>query len=235
MFFRYALRTTDLDAARRFYEDAIGLTLPSAGRSDDSRLEAWPLHERAIAKGAPPHWLGFLAVNDVDASANHLVQLGGQRLGPAVPTPDGASYATFRDPCGAVVALRTHEPGPPEGRIAWHQLHVKDADAAWSIYSELFGWATTETLDAPDLVGGHRVFAWRAGGEAVGSIADTARWPGVHTHWLFYLATDDIESAVARVRASGGTAMNPLALPDGKRLSACEDAQGAAFGLIQLA
>jgi predicted enzyme related to lactoylglutathione lyase len=235
MFFRYALRTTDVDRARRFYEQAIGLTLPSAGRSDDSKLEAWPLHERAIAQGAPPHWLGFLAVDDVDASANRLVQFGGQRLGPAVRTPEGAYYATLRDPYGAVVALRTNEPGPTEGRIAWHQLHVQDAAWAWAMYSGLFGWVNTETLDAPDLVGGHRLFTARGGAEAVGSIANTARWPGVHTHWLFYLAVADIESAVARVRAAGGTAMNPLALPGGKRLSACEDPQGAAFGLIQIA
>lgn len=233
MFCRYALRTTDVDGARRFYEEAIGLTLPAAGRSDASRLEAWRLHERAIAQGAPPHWLGFLAVDDVDAGADRLVQYGAERLGPAIRTPDGGYYATLRDPHGAVVALRANEPGPANERLGWHQLHVRDAAWAWAMYSGIFGWVNTETLDAPDLVGGHRLFAWRRGSEAVGSIANTARWPGVHTHWLFYFTVADIESAVARVRASGGTAMHPLSLP-GKRLSACEDPQRAAFGLIQV-
>ena len=48
MFVRYALRTTDAPAARDFYRRALGLELPD-GRSEDTSLEAWPLHERAIA------------------------------------------------------------------------------------------------------------------------------------------------------------------------------------------
>lgn len=234
MFCRYALRTTDLDDARRFYSEALGLMLPSAGRSDESRLEAWPLHERAIAQGAPPHWLGFLAASDVDACAERLVQLGGQRLGPAVTTPDGAYYTTLRDPYGAVVALRQYEPVPSDERVAWHQLHVRDAASAWAGYSELFGWVKTATVDAPDVVGGYCLFAWHEGAKVVGSVGNTARWPGIHSHWLFYFAVPDIESSVVRVRAQGGTALDPLMLPGGKRLSACEDPQGAAFGLIQV-
>lgn len=224
-----------MDQARRFYEEAIGLTLPTGGRSADSRLEVWPLHERARAQGAPSHWLGFVAVADVEASVNRLVQSGGQRLGPAVHTPDGGYYATLLDPYGAVLALCGDEPRPTDGRVAWHQLHVRDAAGAWAMYSGLFGWVNTEIVDAADLPGGHLLFAGHEGAEAVGSIANSARWPGVHTHWLFYLTVTDIESTVARVRALGGTAMNAMALTGDKKLAACEDPQGAAFGLIQLA
>src|SRR5688572_19477924 len=98
MFCRYSLRTTDVDGGRRFYEEAIGLSLPAGESPDASRLEAWPLHERALAQGVPAHWLGHLAVNDVDASANRLLELGAERLGPQVRTPDGTHYATLRDP-----------------------------------------------------------------------------------------------------------------------------------------
>ena len=233
MFCRYALRTTDVDAARRFYDEAIGLALPAEGRSETSRLEAWPLHERAIAHGAPPHWLGQLVVDDVDASAGRLVALGAERLGPAVRTPDGTHYATLRDPFGAVVAVRAGALGPADDRIAWHQLHTRDAERAWAMYSELFGWVHTETLQLADPVGGHQLFAWRQGNESIGSIGNTARWAGVHPHWLFYVAVADIDAAVVRVRALGGTAMNPILLAGGKYLSACEDPQGAAFGLIR--
>jgi predicted enzyme related to lactoylglutathione lyase len=72
----------------------------------------------------------------------------------------------------------------------------------------------------------------------VGAIANTARRAGVHTHWMFCFALDrhdDVEAAVARVRALGGTAFDPVALPDGRRLAACEDAQGGAFGVMEVA
>jgi uncharacterized protein len=52
-------------------------------------------------------------------------------------------------------------------------------------------------------------------------------------HWLFFLPVADLDKAVASVKAHGGTAMEPVALPSGMRLSACEDPQGAAFGLAQ--
>jgi predicted enzyme related to lactoylglutathione lyase len=232
MFFRYALRTTDVDAGRRFYAEAIGLELPQNGASGTSALEAWPLHERARAAGAPPHWLGQLAVRDVDGTVDRLVEVGGERLGPTVQANDGTPFATLRDPFGAVISVRAHSESPTDRPVRWHQLHTRDVERAWTLYSELFGWAQHETLDFPGLVGGHRLFAWRKDEDPVGSMGNTARWPGVHAHWLFYMPVEDIGASVARVRALGGTAKDPIALASGNSLSACEDPQGAAFGLI---
>jgi predicted enzyme related to lactoylglutathione lyase len=167
-FCRYLLRTTDADAARRFYAGAIGLALPD-GRSDASSLEAWPLHEQARARGAPPHWLGQIAVDDVEHAAERLVAHGGVR------------FATVRDPSGAVVGVRSRSAAVNDRPVEWHQLHTRELDRAWALYAELFGWAHVDTIDLPDPAGGHRLFAWAEGGEPVGSIANTARWPGVCT------------------------------------------------------
>lgn len=232
MFFRYVLRTTDLAAARAFYAGAIGLELPD-GMSSDSALEAWPLHERAIARGAPPHWLGQLAVDDVDRMLGRLIALGSEALGPAVQGRDGAPFATLRDPFGAVIGIRARGARTVEAPIVWHQLHTRDVDGAWALYRDLFGWTHERTVDVPELEGGYRLFAWNESGAPVGAMGNTARWPGVHTHWLFFLPTADIDAAAARVRALGGTAMEPVTLPDGMRLVACEDPQRAAFGLAQ--
>jgi predicted enzyme related to lactoylglutathione lyase len=234
MFCRYSLRTTDHAAARAFYADAIGLALPD-GAAEGSVLEAWPLHERAIEQGAPPHWLGQLAVSDVDATVKQLVDLGGQVLGPTVQARDGAAFATLRDPFGSVVAVRARSAGASPSPVAWHQLHTRDADGAWALYSELFGWAHKQTFDVPNLEGGYRVFAWDEASEPVGAMGNTARWPGVHMHWLFFFPVADLGKAVAGVHANGGTAMKPVVLPSGMRIAACEDPQGAAFGLAQAA
>ncbi len=233
MFCRYSLRTTDVDAGRRFYAEAIGLELPS-GAAPGSVLEAWPLHERARARGAPPHWLGQLAVGDVDKAADRLCELGSERLGGTLEASDGTPYAMLRDPFGAVLAVRAHAPSVNDSPVQWHQLHTSDADRAWQLYAELFGWVEKGSLDVPDLAGGQRSFAWSEAGKALGSIGNTARLPGVHAHWLFFFPVPDVEATAVRVRALGGTALAPLVLPLGT-FCACEDAQGAAFGLIRRA
>jgi uncharacterized protein len=232
MFCRYDLRTTDPDAARRFYSDVVGLDL---GAGDSSSLAVWPLHEQARARGAPPHWLGSLAVDDVETMLRRLLEAGSERLGPSIVAKDGTVSAHLRDPSGAVVAVRRSGRPSRPGRVAWHQLHTRDAEAAWALYSELFGWRPTESFgSAPDLVGGHRMFAWAGDGISVGSMANTASWSGVHPHWLYYFQVPDLDAALARAQASGGRpASRPVVLPNGERLVPCDDPQGAAFGLLE--
>jgi predicted enzyme related to lactoylglutathione lyase len=232
MFIRYSLRTTDTAAAHAFYREALGLTLPD-GMVDDSVLELWPLHERAIARGAPPHWLGHLAVDDVAAAIERLTAHGSEAMGPIVQARDGANYAVLREPSGAVISVRERNRMTTGAPVVWHQLHTRDVDAAWKLYHELFGWTLRQTLDVPDLVGGYRMFAWSDAGPAIGAMGNTARWPGVHTHWCFYFPVADVDATRARVRACGGKALPAITLPSGIRLSACDDPQGAAFGLIQ--
>jgi predicted enzyme related to lactoylglutathione lyase len=137
-----------------------------------------------------------------------------------------AVHARAARPDGEPVAM----PHP----VAWHQLHTKDVDRAWAVYSDLFGWAHTQTFDVADPEGGHRLFAWGASGPIAGSMANTARWPGVHPHWLFYFPIADLDTALAKVQARGGVVVQrPAVLPNGYRLAPCDDPQGAAFGLLQ--
>ena len=102
-----------------------------------------------------------------------------------------------------------------------------DASSAARIYSELFGWALLEPSPM------FQPFAWRVGEPSVGAFADIAGRPELHPHWLFFFGVDALDAALARVRAAGGVVNGPTALPDGRRVAACEDPQGAAFGLIE--
>jgi predicted enzyme related to lactoylglutathione lyase len=235
-FRRYDLRTTDPEAARAFYSEVLGLDIPRGEEAPDapSILCVWLLHEQARARGVPPHWLGHVGVADVEAAAHRLVELGSQRLGPTVSARDGTTYATLRDPAGAVLAVRAFKDMPAGAPVAWHHLHTNDLDRVWAVYSELFGWRQTGALDVADPVGGYRMFSWDDSSRSLGSMANTARWPGVHAHWLFYFPVADLEAALTTVHARGGRAAGQRAvLPDGTRLAPCEDAQGAAFGLLQ--
>ncbi len=65
----------------------------------------------------------------------------------------------------------------------------------------------------------------------VGSLANTARAPRVHVHWIYCFPVADLEASLVLARAQGGQTHEPVVLTDGHRLAPCEDPQGAAFGL----
>src|SRR5258706_1584597 len=108
-FFRFDLRTTDADAARAFYAKILG----------HDRAVIWPLHEQALARGARPHWLGYLGVADVERATAELVERVAMRLGPTPPTGDGGPAVVPRDPRGAAAALA----GPPATLWAGVEAH----------------------------------------------------------------------------------------------------------------
>lgn len=223
-FCRFDLRTTDADAARAFYTAVLG----------HDRSVIWPLREQARARGARPHWLGSLGVDDAERAAAAFVERGATRLGPTLSYPDGRQAVILRDPGGAVVAVTT----PPQAGahapvdVVWHVLHTNDAARAAAHYTELFGWRLTDHVDL-GVHGASQQFAWHAGAASVGAIADVAARPGVHPHWLFFFEVDAFEACVDRARAGGGVVLESIVLPGGERICACDDPQGAAFALRQ--
>ncbi len=223
-FGQFALRTTDADAARDFYARILGR----------DRAEIWPLHEQALARGAKPHWLGHLGVQDAERAAAAFVERGATRLGPARPTRDGGEAVVLRDPGGAVlaVATRPNENPGPGAEVVWHLLHTSNVARSTKDYAELFGWEFTGRVDlgAPGLF---HPFAWHVGGGNVGAMVDIAGRPSVHPHWLFFFAVDALDLAIAAMRASGGVALEPATLPNGQRVCVCDDPQGAAFALCE--
>ena len=59
------------------------------------------LSDEMKACGAQPVWLGYIAVDDVDASANRVVAAGGAVSMPAVDIADVGRIALVTDPQGA--------------------------------------------------------------------------------------------------------------------------------------
>jgi predicted enzyme related to lactoylglutathione lyase len=221
-FCRFELRTTDAKAARVFYASVLG----------HDRAVIWPLHEQALARGAKPHWVGFVGVNDVDHTFAELVERGATLLGPAPPTREGGRAGILRDPGGALFGvcepLATHVESPVQ--VVWHVLNTNDVTRATTNYCDLFGWTLTERVHTGP-AGSFQEFAWGPDGPSVGALADIAERPGVHPHWLFFHEVDALEPAMSATRANGGLALEPLTLPGGARACVCDDAQGAAFGL----
>src|SRR5689334_14195798 len=108
-FCRHELRTTDVAAARRFYASILG----------DTIADIVALPGQARARGARPHWLGQIGVDDLGRTVDAFVERGATRLGPTRVTADHA-LAIVRDPGGAVVGLTTEDSSPARSDILWH-------------------------------------------------------------------------------------------------------------------
>lgn len=116
--------------------------------------------------------------------------------------------------------------------VVWHQLTTRDPGTAAMNDSALFDGSFAEKVDLGQLRH-HQRFAFGAGESSSGLISDVEGRPGVHTHWLFFFSVPCLDVAVDRVRRHGGNVIGPLELPNGVRVAACDDAQGAAFGLVE--
>jgi len=219
-FSAYELRTTDVERARAFNKALFSPSFFSAG----IRIAALPA--AAIARGAVPHWLGHIGVDDVSATTDRFIAQGATRLGPAT---DAAS--TLRDPSGAVLAISPSTPLQDVAPVVWRVLHAQDERAAFAVYANLFGWTRPSDEDGQAMIG-HEPFTWNVASAPAGIVTNSAQLAGVHAHWLFFFATDDLDRTIAAVQASGGRSL-PVVTAYGQRLAPCEDPQGAAFGLSQ--
>ena len=240
----YELMTTDLPAAQAFYAKVLGWRAQDASTSElpytlfsagTARLGGlMPLPEDAKKMGATPRWMGYVGVDDVEASAERITRLGGAIYVPPTNSNIGR-IAVVADPQKAIVALiermQPSQPQPIEldalGRVGWHELLAEDWATAFTFYSELFGWQKADTELGPTDT--YQIFS--SGEETIGGIF-TKRAAEPIPYWLYYFNVEDIDAAVARVKSCGGQILEgPIEVPEGSWIIRCIDPQGAIFAL----
>jgi predicted enzyme related to lactoylglutathione lyase len=240
----YELMTTDVAAARAFYCDAVGwdacdasttelvYTLFTAENAPVSGLMALP--EEARRMGATPRWMGYVGVDNADATTDRIKRLGGAVYVPPTDSNIGR-VAVVADPqtaiMGLVEGLKTafsQAAGLDRwGQVGWHELLAADWATAFSFYAELFGWRKVDTESGP--VGAYQLFS--AGGQTIGGMF-TKRPVEPIPYWLFYFNVGDIDAAAERVRLGGGQVFEgPFVVPEGSWIARCIDPQGAIFAL----
>lgn len=219
-FTHYILRTTDETAARSFYDAVLG----------PGRAVIVPLHERALQRGAPPHWLGQIEVENVQSSVSAFIELGAEALGPVGTFPNGRQFAVLRDPGGAVVGLTSRSATSESDLVCWHHLATNDRARVEQAYTSLFGWVLVSRETVPEQ-GELQHFRFDERSPEVGSIGSINGKAGRHPHWLFHMRVSDFDHAVATVRSMHGVVLGPFTLSNGERIAVCDDPQGAAFAL----
>lgn len=240
----YELLTTDMPSAAAFYADVVGwavkdasspelaYTLLTAGNAPVVGLMNLP--EEGVRMGATPRWLGYVAVDDMDATIARIHPLGGAIL--VSPTDSNIGrIAVVADPQGATFALVTgltygqSQPGGTDkpGRVGWHELLAEDQRRIFPFYGELLGWQKPPAGTDPASV--YELFS--VAGQTIGGML--SKLPSVsQACWLHYFNVVDVGAAARRVNAGRGRVLQgPIELPDDCWIVRCVDPQGALFTL----
>ena len=241
---RPSLATTDAAAAAGFYGEVVGWAVKDASTpelaytvlaaGDAPVVGLMNLPEEGLRLGATPRWVGYVAVDDMDAKTAQIRRLGGAVLVPPTDSNIG-QISVVADPQTATFALVTGltygQPSPggldQPGRVGWHELLAEDRNKIFAFYGKLFGWQKADAeYDPADL---YQLFS--AAGQAIGGML--TKLPSVSQPcWLYYFNVDDIGTAAERVNSGGGRVLQgPIELPDGCWIVRCADPQGALFAL----
>jgi uncharacterized protein len=244
----YELLTPDPEAAEAYYTNVVGWgTLPIPGPDGPYTLFTigetpvcgmLKTPEEARRLGAPPHWLGYVLVDDVDGTATTASQLGAAIYVPPRDIPNVCRFAVIADPERAAIGMMAWSSPPVKdgagvpaspGRIGWHELLTTDFVKGFGFYNTLFGWQKEDALDAGD-IGTYQVFSTR-GRLAGGMFNKPANIPA--TFWLYYFNVADFHAAVNRASAFGGEIVTgPMEVPGGSWIVHAKDPQGALFALV---
>jgi hypothetical protein len=239
----YELMTPDTASAAAFYGAVLGWGTQPGPVLDEHDYQLFtaagrpvaglmPLPEDCVKANVPPMWVGYVAVDDVDAAAALAVSLGAVSRVEPQDIPGVGRFAVLSDPQGATIALfkplAGTEGAGPSPAMAWHELRAAAWPAAFAFYARLFGWAKDQAMDMGEM-GTYQIFA--AGGQAIGGMFDKqAAMP--RAHWLYYAAVPDVDAALAAAQAAGATILHgPHQVPGGGWIVQAMDPQGAAFAV----
>ena len=113
------LMTRDTGAAESFYSQLIGWTTAESGmpgmkytlwKNGDNEAGGMMQMPPGVPENVPPHWMAYIAVDDVDALAKKTPELGGTVLVPPQDIPHVGRFVVIQDPTGAAIGLITLAP-----------------------------------------------------------------------------------------------------------------------------
>lgn len=171
---------------------------------------------------ADPAWTLYLAVDDADAAADRVAELGGLLLHGPEEAGDAGRLFVALDVGGAVFGGwehdehvgvgAVHEPGA----LCWVSSASAEPGASRTFYRRLFGYDFVEDAEA-----GSATF--HGDGTALGTIGPAG---DALPHWLVHFGVADVDGAVEAARSAGGTLVAPR--PGGAVLA---DPSGAPFAV----
>lgn len=245
-FLWYERMTRDPDATAAFYGAVVGWTMapPPPGGLDYRMIAThdgnvggmMTLDAAMVAAGATPCWLGYFAVDDVDAAVRAITAAGGKTLVPAwdaagvgriamVTDPQGIPFYVMRGATEGATSTAFQRDGL--GHVSWNELMTPDASAALAFYKDQFGLTHMGRMPMGEM----GEYSFIGHDVPIGAIMPCP--PDARPGWSFYFRVDDVDAAKDRVAAAGGTVVNgPMDVPGGERVLQAVDPEGVGFGLV---
>jgi predicted enzyme related to lactoylglutathione lyase len=243
----FELATTDQEAARKFYTSLFGWTLNEFPMGPDElytifqvdsqdAAAAYSMNREQRNQGIPPHWMLYIAVDNVEKTGTHAVEIGGRLCAPAFDVMDLGRMAVIADPTGAMFSVwqANKQTGigitGENGTVCWADLSTPDPSTARRFYRELFDWNFVETeKDSSGYlhIKNHEQF--------IGGIPPaTHREPNRPPHWLLYFQVADCDASTDTASDQGAQILRrPGDMLDVGRFAILKDPQGAVFALFQ--
>ncbi len=109
------LLTRDPEASRKFYTELFGWTTEEMDMGPNGKYTLWKSGDKHAGgmmelkapgtEQVPPHWLAYVAVDDVDASTKKAEGLGAKVCVPPTDIPNTGRFSVITDPSGAALGL----------------------------------------------------------------------------------------------------------------------------------
>jgi predicted enzyme related to lactoylglutathione lyase len=229
-----SLWVPDVARAAAFYALVLSVEyLPGHGPRGRQAAGVTPSQGLWDSDAQPTLFCSYV-VDDAAAAVERVRAAGGQASAPA-PRPygptadcvdtDGARFAVYQ-PSGARAApagpagSRSAVPAGRDGDLIYVTLEVPDPGRTLAFYGAVLGWRSQPGRSPGGWqVEGTTPMIGVSGGHAAATVVPVWR-------------VADVATAVARVRAVGGTATEPHAEPYGL-IAECTDDQGTRFSLAQ--
>ncbi len=240
--------STDADAAKAFYqallgwdkdEIPLGPDMPGATYTMFKLEDAYTAGLAGMmpdmqAAGIPSHWTNYVTVDDVDAMVPLVTGNGGTILYGPADVFDSGRMLLLQDPTGAQLGLwqaKNHIGAGivnTAGAMCWNELLTRDTAAAKAFYGALFGWEFCEDENG--------YIRFLNNGRNNGAMMQISPLMGaMPSMWQPYFTVADIDAAIKRAGAAGGTIIIPKTVaPGAGHFAYLQDPAGAYFYIIQL-
>jgi len=238
------LWTSDVEGSRRFYSELFGWEAQAPDPNFGGYF-IFTYNGAEVAGGmgdmgdmrADNSWKIYLATDDIGKTVKAAEADGAKIIAPPMAVADLGSQAVFIDPTGAHLGAWQAGTFPgftvlnEDNTPGWFELQTRDYAAAVAFYRTVFGWDTKIESDTDDF----RYTTMRnpSGEGELAGIMDASGFlpPGAPSTWWVYWEASDLDGAVAKVGALGGSVVTtPEDTPYG-RLATVADPSGAQFKL----
>lgn len=233
------LGSSDVAASTDFYSAVFGWEIvdmgPEFGHYGICRrngLDAAGLGP-IMGEGQPSAWTTYLAVEDVEKTAEAIAANGGTVVSAPMDVGDQGRMAIAVDPTGAVFGIWqalsmigsqiVNEPGG----VAWNDHNSADPATARAFYAAVFGYTYQAMPGDED----YSTIDGAGPGDTIGGIGafKPGTPPEMPPHWMVYFAVDDTDAACATATQHGGSVLAPPWDTPFGRMAVLAGPEGAVF------